>query len=273
MKKPLLIATAVALVAVLGGGYYYFGVHQPYENAVAQFEAAKSDAESANKDLQVKVDEANGLLKAKATPFDQATFETLEATAAAAETVLVHIPALPDKTADILKSAEVLVAPVNSAAESTALNEAIEAYRGSVRQQEQITVPNESFVVERLTKVSSAMGVQAVTENNDPNGNLNKPGGYTASVYFTDSQVAAEVSGVDIVDRGVSGGGCVEVYPTVEDAEKRDAYLANFDGPGVFNPGSHKVYGTTVIRTSEHLTATQQKDLEKQILDRLIELK
>lgn len=102
---------------------------------------------------------------------------------------------------------------------------------------------------------------------------MNKQGGYTASVYFADSQVTEAVDGSDIVGKGTDGGGNVEVYKTKEEAEKRNTYLSAFDGNGILNPGSHYVYGTTVIRTSRHLTASQQTALTEKVYQKLIEIK
>ena len=76
----------------------------------------------------------------------------------------------------------------------------------------------------------------------------------------------------DIVDKGTQGGGCIEVYANVEDAEKRNTYLSAFDGAGMLNPGSHTVLGTIVIRTSDKLTATQQDEFTQKISDKLLEL-
>ncbi len=112
-----------------------------------------------------------------------------------------------------------------------------------------------------------------MTESNDPNGNLNKQGGYTASIYFTDNQVTEAVEGADIVDKGTDAGGNIEVYKTSDEAKSRNAYLSAFDGQGILNPGSHYVYGTVVIRTSRHLTASQQTALTEKIYNKLIELK
>lgn len=38
----------------------------------------------------------------------------------------------------------------------------------------QITNPNEDFVIQRLKGIPNISGYQAVTEDHDPNGNLNK---------------------------------------------------------------------------------------------------
>ena len=51
----------------------------------------------------------------------------------------------------------------------------------------------------------------------------------------------------------------------------RDQYLAGFDGT-MLSSGSHYVAGSVAIRTSEHLTATQQKELTQAIIDELIRL-
>lgn len=115
----------------------------------------------------------------------------------------------------------------------------------------------------------------AVTEDHDPNGNLNKSGGYTACIYFSESQVDRSKiynDNGDIIEVGTDGGGCIEVYATPEEAEKRRDYLAGFDGSILAN-GSHSVVGTVLVRTSNYLTATQQIELESQIVDSLIELR
>ena len=63
------------------------------------------------------------------------------------------------------------------------------------------------------------------------------------------------------------------MYKTAEEAQVRNTYLSTFDGLGLLNPGSHYVYGTVVIRTSSHLTASQQTTLTEKIYNKLIELK
>lgn len=42
---------------------------------------------------------------------------------------------------------------------------------------------------------------------------------------------------------------------------------------GIFSPGSHRVVGTVIIRTSNQLTASQQKELEEKLIASLTELK
>lgn len=68
------------------------------------------------------------------------------------------------------------------------------------------------------------------------------------------------------------GGAVIEAFHTVKDAEARDTYLSGFDGAGMLSPGSHRVVGTLVIRTSDELSASDQKKLENRIVDALIKL-
>ena len=121
-------------------------------------------------------------------------------------------------------------------------------------------------IIKCLQKVPCIIEIEAVTEDNDPIGQLNKPGGYTALVYFSYALVdQQEVYGDDLIDKGTDAGGCIEVYTTEKDANKRNEYLAAFDG-GVLSSGSHKVVGTCVIRTSDELTISQQQLLESNII-------
>ena len=71
---------------------------------------------------------------------------------------------------------------------------------------------------------------------------------------------------------GCDGGGAVEVFATEEDARRRDEYLAILDG-GLLASGSHAVYGTCVVRTSDLLAASQQKALEERVAASLVELR
>lgn len=118
--------------------------------------------------------------------------------------------------------------------------------------------PNAAFLIERLSTIPTASDVAAATEETDPNNKLHKPGGYQEYVYFRDSQITDYYEG----DYGsTDGGGVVEVYNTAKEAKNRNDYLACFDGQGFLDSGSHEVLGTCVIRTSRHLTATQQATL------------
>ena len=71
---------------------------------------------------------------------------------------------------------------------------------------------------------------------------------------------------------GTDAGGQIEVYTSESDAKRRNDYLSGFDGTWI-SPGGHKVVGTCVVRTTNKLTATQQKELEALIIEALTKLK
>ena len=118
------------------------------------------------------------------------------------------------------------------------------------------------------------INIEAVTEEHDPNGQLNKPGGYIGCIYFLDenvnrSDLIIEPGKDNTIDIGTKGGGAVEIYATEEDARNRDTYLADFDGT-IYTSGSHAIVGTCVVRTSGILTSEQQLTLTNQIIEKLL---
>ena len=203
---------------------------------------------------------------------DSKKLEELKKAIEDSQNSLQKVPEKEKSTAKIEEQIEELSKPVDYSETKKNLSDKQTHYQNSILQLKQITNPSNTFVEERLKEISSITGVQSVTENNDPNNQLNKQGGYTASVYFVDNQVTHSVEGSDIVQKGNDAGGNVEVYRTKEDAEKRNTYISAFDGTAL-NPGSHYVYGTVLIRTSHYLTGTQQKELTEKIYNKLIELK
>ena len=145
----------------------------------------------------------------------------------------------------------------------------------SRKQYAQIVYPTEKIVKDRLKTVSDKYisEIEVVTEENAPNNLLNKQGGYTARVIYRSPLVEdSYIASSDIIEAGTECGGCVEVFKAVTEAEARNDYLATYDGQGMLNPGSHNDYGTLVIRTSDELTASQQKKLEKKVLKALTKL-
>ena len=135
-------------------------------------------------------------------------------------------------------------------------------------------IPNSDEIAAALSKIDTVDGYCIVTEENDPNGNLNKTGGYIAAVYFSDNRANLEMKNnpyamyKDICDQGTVAGGQIEVYSNVEDATKRADYLNAFSG-GILSSGDNYVYGTSIIRISNEMTATQMADLKDKVVNAL----
>ena len=129
--------------------------------------------------------------------------------------------------------------------------------------------------MERLQRIETITAMDHVTEDHDPNGQLNKQGGYIGCIYFTDTQVDRSELYIEdgkdnVIDIGTDGGGAIEIFATADEANVRNNYLAGFDGMGAFSSGSHYVEGTCIIRTSNYLNGTQQKELTEKITQALI---
>jgi hypothetical protein len=272
-KKTLLGLIAAIAIIVIGICVWYFQVKKPHDLAEAKFNAAVKEVEAKNTELTSAMNDAQKILDKKEAVYDNTTKEAFITALSDAKAAQRKIPDLPKKTADINAETKKLSEPLDYSSVINAISEKQTAYQNSVLQMKQITNPNEDFVIQRLKGIPNISGYQAVTEDHDPNGNLNKQGGYTSTVYFSTPLIdQSSVYGNDIVDKGTECGGAIEVYASEEDAEKRDSYLASFDGAGMLNSGSHKVLGTIVIRTSTKLTATQQNEFTNNITNKLLEL-
>lgn len=272
-KKTLLGLIAAIAIIVIGIYVWYFQVKKPHDLAETKFNAAVKEVEAKNTELTSAMNDAQKILDKKEAVYDNTTKEAFITTLSDAKAAQRKIPDLPKKTADINAETKKLSEPLDYSSVINAISEKQTAYQNSVLQMKQITNPNEDFIIQRLKGIPNISGYQAVTEDHDPNGNLNKQGGYTSTVYFSTPLIdQSSVYGNDIVDKGTECGGAIEVYASEEDAEKRDSYLASFDGAGMLNSGSHKVLGTIVIRTSTKLTATQQNEFTNNITNKLLEL-
>ncbi len=154
------------------------------------------------------------------------------------------------------------------------LNALKKAYEDSIQGLKQITAPTDDFVTKRLQRVDTILAMAAVTEDHDPNGKLNKQGGYIGCIYFRDSRIDKKTitnteAGDDVIEIGTEGGGAVEIFKTEDEAIARDKYLEWTQGISG-TARSHYVRGTCVIRTSEHLKGSEQIALTDAVTNALI---
>lgn len=207
----------------------------------------------AKKDLNGSVKKANSLLEKNEKPFDVNTKTRLE---------------------KVVKSSKNAKNDTEYNKLRKEIDDAMKAYKNSIKQEQQVTEPEENFIIERVKTVKTVINVEAATEETDGNRMLNKDGGYYSFVAMKSSMIEdSYIAGLSTVEAAADGGAVVEAFHTVKDAKARNAYLATFDNAGALSSGSHTVIGTLVIRTSDELTASQQKELEKNIIEALIELK
>ena len=232
------------------------------------FNTAVEKVKKENKELDKEVKKANKLVKSKDKSLDESLKPTLKTVISETKKSKYKIIEMPDKESKIKEETK----KMNDYDFKEVKGKLQGAYNNldrSMKQYKLVNHPTEKYVIECLHKVPHVKDIAAVTEQNDPNEQLNKAGGYTAQVYFSSDLIdQSSIDGNSVIDKGTDCGGSIEVYKTVQDANKRNDYLSAFDG-GIFASGSHAVYGTVLIRTSNQLTASQQKQLETDILNAL----
>lgn len=237
--------------------------------AIEKYNTAKESLEKKNTDLDNLISTAEALITEKKIPLDDTLIPALETAISETKAAKQSISEIPVTEEEILEVVNTMEAVDYNEVTAT-LNNSKTALEKSIEQYALVDNPTEAYIIECLGKVEHVADISAVTEDNDPNGNLNKPGGYTATVYYSDDRINLDKSiyGTTVIEQGTDGGGAIEVYATVEDAEKRRDYLATYDG-GMFATGTHTVVGTVLVRTSDKLTASQQQEMEAKIIDTL----
>lgn len=275
-RKSLWLSLAALVIVIVvgsGGAYWYTQVKVPHDRAVAEFVSATQALEKKNTALSSKTTDLESLLNSSDPPLDGSLTDSTAALIGESRGMLHEIPKMPDSTEEIVAATRDMEGRKPFDEQIDKLASAKVEYADSVKQMTQVTDPSEQFVIERISDVPNVTGVQAATEQNDPNGELHKQGGYTAAVFFSSDLVDRSqlFSEGDIVTVGTDGGGSVEVYESAEAAKARVEYLSAFDG-SILSSGSHRVVGTCVVRTSNLLTASQQKSLEQGIVDALVRL-
>lgn len=272
-KKISIIVAIVVVLAIIGGSCgWWFGYEVPHREALASYENAVSMVNSKNKKLDDSLAKLTKLIDSKDETLNPQTKKDASEVAKSAKKERRAVGEQPKKTDELNRKASELSKPLDYTATIAKVNKATTDVENGIKQLKQVTNPSQDFVMARLREVPGILNMEPVTENNDPNGNLNKAGGYTSAVYFESQNVdQSDVYGNDLIEKGVDAGGAIETYKTNKDAAERDSYLGVFDG-GVISAGSHKVVGTVLIRTSDKLTATQQNELTQAIIDALTRL-
>lgn len=277
-KTKLIIVAVIVVIAVIVGSLgAYFGYFKPHKEAVEAYNVVVSDIQEKTDQLDGEIKKLQELVDNEDKPLDETTIDTAKEAIKNAGASKIVIGEMPKATKDILSRTKELSTPVDYSDELTALSTAYTNLENSKKQYKQVVNPSEEFVMQRILTVDDVADARAVTEDQDPNGNLHKAGGYTSTIYFesktvnqSDVYISGEYADV-LIDKGTDAGGAIEVYENVEDAEKRRDYLATFDGT-IFANGTHTVIGTVLVRTSNELTATQQKELEQKVIDALTRL-
>ncbi|MBQ6222166.1 MAG: hypothetical protein IJJ44_06115 [Solobacterium sp.] len=233
-----------------------------FEEAVTSLEAKNQELDSAVTDLKILLESEDKLL-------DMALPEQSAALIKNADAVKVLPPEM-GKGDEVIAGQVSELNAVDYSTVITELKEMAENMQTSIQQRKLVTNPPEEQVMYRILTIENITAAEAVTEGSDPNGMLNKPGGYTSAIFFECDLVPAttQFKGTSALEKGTPGGGCLEVYASPEDAESRNAYLSTFDGR-IFAAGKHAVIGTVVIRVSGEMKEQDQELMIQRLIEAL----
>lgn len=159
--------------------------------AIKKYDSSKKAADQKNANLDKAISEADALVKKGEKALDDTLFTKLETSISSAKAAKQTIPDMPSTEKEILST----VSKIDSIDYTKVLEElssSQKALEKSIKQYALVNAPTEAYVIKCLETVEHIDGISAVTEDNDPNGNLNKAGGYTATVYFADDRVPAD---------------------------------------------------------------------------------
>ena len=260
MKKKIIIILGVVVLFIIALVSIYFIKVKPLNEAKEEYNNVIASINNKNKQLDSEINQLQNIIDSLIDLSKEAIKE--------AQKNKFLLGEMPKSVEDIKnKTEELKNSKVDYSTDISKMQDAGKKLTESITAYKKFINPTAEYIISKLANVDEIKNSKAVTEDNDPNGKLNKSGGYTATVYFESSNVDPnEVEGKDVIEKGTDGGGSIEVYANEDDANKRRDYLASFDGT-ILSNGSHRVIGTTLIRTSDKLTATQQKNLEKKIIE------
>lgn len=271
-----------------------------YNKVITEYNIKKEQVEDENNKLKLAIDELQKVVSSGKKPYDSAAIPNSNAAINEGKIALVEFPIWENRSVkqpteymafqyfslknDIFKikqySSDLATIIVKTqipdySSVIKVLSDAKDELIHSIKQMEQVTCPSESFVLQRVTNLRNDARMKdiiSLTEDNDPENYIGKAGWYTVKVVFHHKDV--EHHGLDsgyltLSEVGNPAGGCIEVYRTEADAQRRADQLKEQEGTSR-SPGARMVCGTVVIRVSDHLKASYQKELLEMISAELL---
>lgn len=239
--------------------------------AIDTYNSAARSLSAKNDELNSVISAAEDMITSGDPALDSNLTPALEAVITDAQSALVALIDMPED-ADAILAAAADMDSVDYTQVSESLASAQAALEQSIAQYALVNAPDEGYVLDCILRVPGVITAAAATEETDTNNLIGKEGSYYARIVFSHKLAGnSSEQGSSLVSKGTDCGGSIEVFNTVEDAERRNSYLGAFDGT-VFDSGSHTVIGTVLIRTSCKLKASQQQELEAAIIEILTTL-
>ena len=218
-NKKIFVGIIFATVVLLTvGGILGYNALLPRINAKKDFRTAVKFVQQKNKELETKISQSEELIAKKQPLLNEDLILSVENAISDAKAVKITELKAPQKVLDIISRTKELNKTDYSEV-ITNLNNKCFALEINAKRYQLVNAPTEAYVIQCLKTIPEITDVSAVTEDNDPNGNLNKEGGYTATVYFSHEKLKLDKSvyGDTLIEQGTEAGGAIEVYACVEE--------------------------------------------------------
>lgn len=295
------VVVGIAIIALL----LFFLVFKPgyseaaalYTDAVAEYEDKWTKIATDNQELTAAIETLQAVLSSDEKPYDPDAITVANTALSEGKNALVDLSKWENKNikpvkdysvfqADAMKKAAEEINNIsveltgviqsiqaaNYSAIISKMSDATQALEASIEKMKQVTAPSEAFVWERLTNICTQAGIVdmvAITKETDLGNSLGTPGGYTAKIVFQHKNVnipKLNNGEASLYEVGNPAGGCVEVFKTVEDAQRRSDQLK------METNGREQsvICGTMLIRASNGLNASAQHKLLSLISDEML---
>ena len=240
-----------------------------WAEALDAYNSAYAELSKRNASLEKAISTGETAANAALPVMDGTLYDTLAEAIATAKNALVPLAERGETPEATMAAAETM-----AGADYSGVDQAILDVCAQIESSNQlyalVDAPSDERVIACLNQVEGVVQCVAVTEETDSNNKLNKAGSYIGRIIFAYEAVTrSAISDSALLNKGTDAGGIIEVFWDQADAEKRNSYLAVFDGT-ILDPGSHVVVGTMVVRTSSKLTASQQQELQTAITQALL---
>ncbi len=261
-----LVVSLIIIIAIILGLTVF---NSNWKDASHDFKVVSNKLERMNNELDSLIAKSEKIVKTKDKALEEEKRAILKGTISDAKEKREDVLRKPLLTKNI-ENATSKMEEIDYTEIVKLLEEKYNDFDKSIKQYKLVDNPTEKYLLSRLKNVKGIFNITAYTEETDVDKRLNKSKWYYSKIAFQHKDVknSAIEYGFSIEEIGNPAGGCVEAFKTVEDAQRRNNELKSLEGT-VRRPGSHKVIGTILIRTSDDLSATKQKELETAIIEAL----
>lgn len=179
-KKVIIISIIVVIILALLAIF----IVKPWLEASNEYKTITSKIKKENKKLEDSIGNLDKYINSSKKTYDENIPSEAKKVKKTAQQKMIIIEKKPFLISEIKKVNKKMDKNPDLSKEINSVNEMAKKYDISIKQMEKFNNPSEDYIKKRIASVETVTNFAAVTEDNDPNGNLNKAGGYTSTVFL-----------------------------------------------------------------------------------------